>query len=70
MICWHCDRPAHATCVYCGRAVCRDHAQSLPNLLALYEGNDRIQRALVVGNAVACGVCSPSEEPVRMDDLV
>jgi len=30
MNCWHCDRPAHALCQFCGRAVCKDHFNYVP----------------------------------------
>ncbi|MBI4615136.1 MAG: hypothetical protein HY720_16095 [Planctomycetes bacterium] len=69
MNCWHCERPAHGTCAFCGRAVCKAHAQSLPNILALYTGTGGVKKAIVVGNALFCGACSPNETPVEMKEL-
>jgi len=65
MNCWHCDRPAHGVCRFCGRAVCKDHAQTLPHIEALYHNNQGIQYALVVADAVYCEVCHPKEDPVE-----
>jgi hypothetical protein len=36
MNCWHCDRPAHRLCQFCGRAVCKEHVKTLPHIVALY----------------------------------
>jgi hypothetical protein len=67
--CWHCDRPAHAQCVLCGRLVCREHAGRLPHLLSLYQGRDGAFKALVVPDAIHCGICQPRDEPVRLEGL-
>ena len=53
--CWHCDRPAHATCLFCGRAVCRNHVASLPLsdfalLLPQFEFHTAKARLLENGN--------------------
>ena len=69
MNCWHCERPAHAICLFCGRAVCRDHARWLPHLLAVFRGGDDIPRGLVVPEAAHCGVCKPRDAPVVLDML-
>ena len=69
MNCWHCDRPAHAMCRFCGRAVCREHVQSLPCIVALFRNDEGEQQALVVGDAVWCGVCQPKEDPVDLPEL-
>lgn len=69
MNCWHCDRPAHATCLFCGRAVCRDHAASLPHLLAVYQGNAGTPKGLVVPDAIHCGICAPRDDPVTLEVL-
>jgi hypothetical protein len=67
--CWHCDRPAHALCLFCGRAVCRDHVNSLPHLLAVYQGAQDTPKGLVVPDAIHCGVCEPRDDPVSLDVL-
>ena len=69
MNCWHCDRPAHAACVFCGRAICRSHLRTLPHLLGLFRGADSVLRGLVVPDAAYCGVCKPRDEPVVLDML-
>ena len=69
MNCWHCDRPAHGTCRFCGRGVCREHARTLPHIEALYHASDGIQKALVVADALYCGVCQPKEDPVELPQL-
>ena len=69
MNCIHCDRPAHAICSFCGRAVCREHIQTLPHIEALYRNERGIQNALVVVDAVFCGLCHPKEDPVELPQL-
>lgn len=69
MNCWHCDRPAHGVCVFCGRGVCKEHAQSMPNIVAMYKSKDGVLKAIVVEDALYCGVCRPKEDPVEMEWL-
>jgi hypothetical protein len=69
MNCWHCDRPAHGTCKFCGRAVCREHTQTLPHIVDVFHTKSGAYRALVVGDALYCGVCDPKEDPISMDVL-
>ena len=69
MNCVHCDRSAHANCRFCGRAVCKDHFKTSPFVLALYEGEDNTQKAIVVSDAIYCGICNPQEQPVPLPDL-
>jgi hypothetical protein len=69
MNCWHCDRPAHATCQFCGRGVCREHVKDLPRIVAIYRSGQGTHKALVVGDAAWCGVCHPREDPVELPEL-
>jgi hypothetical protein len=69
MNCWHCDRPAHGVCRFCGRGVCRDHARTMPYISELYHTQKGEQRALVVGDTLYCGVCQPKEDPVKIEGL-
>ena len=69
MNCWHCDRPAHGTCVFCGRAVCKEHARTLPDILQLYHTREGRHRALVVANAICCGECQLLDDPVDLEHL-
>lgn len=67
MECWTCSEPAAATCRFCGRATCRQHASVLPYVLSAWtEGSDQVQ-ALVVEDAIHCGGCRPHPAPVRLD---
>lgn len=69
MNCWHCDRPAHGVCRFCGRGVCREHTKVLPHIEALYHDDSNVQKALVVADALYCGVCRPQEDPVPLPQL-
>ena len=69
MNCWHCDRPAHGVCRFCGRAACRDHFQKLPFILEIYQGQDGQAKAVVVDDTLYCGLCKPQEAPVVLKDL-
>ena len=69
MNCWHCDRPAHGICVFCGRALCRDHVQELPHIVALYRGKEGGHNAIVTAKALFCGVCEPRGDPIELPEL-
>ncbi|MBC7869958.1 MAG: hypothetical protein H7Y09_03905 [Chitinophagaceae bacterium] len=69
MNCWHCDRPAHALCQFCGRAVCKDHVKALPHIDALYSTNDKTRMAFVTPDSVHCGICKPLGKPVKLEGL-
>jgi hypothetical protein len=68
MNCWVCNLPAHATCRFCGRAVCKEHARTMPYLLQTFQAKDGL-RGLVVDETIHCGVCRPKPEPVRLEFL-
>jgi hypothetical protein len=40
-----------------------------PYIVGLYRGEDGIQKAIVVPDAVYCGVCKPREQPVPLPEL-
>ncbi|MDP7033065.1 MAG: DUF2180 family protein [Planctomycetota bacterium] len=69
MNCWHCERPAQGSCIKCGRGVCKEHVQSMPHIISLYKGEDDVNKAVVVGDALFCGICNPGEEPVPLEEL-
>lgn len=69
MNCIHCNRTAHASCKFCGRAVCKDHINTFPYIVSLYEGEDDVWKAVVVPDAVFCGICKPREQPVPLPEL-
>ncbi len=71
MNCWSCDRPAHGVCRFCGRAVCREHAQHMPYILEIYGNNSEGNgyKGLVVPDVLYCGVCKPKNEPVTLEPL-
>lgn len=69
MNCWHCDRPAHAHCKFCGRAVCKEHAKAMPHIVGLYRDPKNAMQALVTPDAVHCGMCKPLGQPVKLEQL-
>lgn len=70
MLCWFCTEGARATCRFCGRGVCPEHARFGPYLLEVTRSvrRDRSE-ALVVEDAVQCGTCRPRPQPVAMPEL-
>jgi hypothetical protein len=68
-LCWVCKQPAHASCSFCGRFVCEDHAAKQPNFIAVYVGANQTPKAIVVADAIWCGVCRPQPEPIEMPEL-
>lgn len=69
MECWHCERPAHAACKFCGRAVCKSHAKEMPFVIHTYRTAAGAYKAIVVDGAVYCGVCRPQSDPVTLKNL-
>lgn len=68
MECWICERPSQGMCVFCGRAICKEHHKVMPNLITIFEGKEQ-KKGIVVDNALFCGECSPREEPVPLEGL-
>jgi hypothetical protein len=66
MECWHCERPSHANCKFCGRAVCKTHTQEKPYIIHTYRTAAGVYKAIVVAGAVWCGVCNPQQDPVTL----
>jgi hypothetical protein len=68
--CWICKRTALGVCRFCGRGLCEEHARFHPYILSLFTppANKRV-RALVVEDALHCGVCKPSPQPIDVPDL-
>lgn len=69
MECWHCERPAHATCRFCGRAVCKMHTQEMPYIIHTYRTTMGEYKAITVAGAVYCGVCQPQQDPVTLKNM-
>ncbi len=68
MQCWICASPANAVCRFCGRAVCKEDAKTMPFVLEVYPAKGTLL-GLGVEDAVYCGVCKPRSEPVQMEFL-
>jgi hypothetical protein len=49
--------------------VCKEHVEDLPRILAIFSNSQGKHEALVVGDAVWCGVCKPKEDPVELPEL-
>jgi hypothetical protein len=49
--------------------VCREHVKELPRIVAIFRSQEGVHEALVVGDAVWCGVCNPKEDPVELPEL-
>lgn len=69
MQCFKCDQPAKGTCKFCGRGVCLDHMSQMPFILTIYIGKEQIPKAVVVADALYCGICRPQPEPIEMPEI-
>jgi len=70
MDCWTCEKAALGACRFCGRGACREHAQQRPYIVGLYRTRPSEElRAVVVEDALHCGVCHPRGEPVPLPEL-
>lgn len=69
MKCFHCEETARGVCSFCGRALCKEHMKEMPAILTIYVGDANIPKAVVVADALFCGVCKPQPEPIEMPEL-
>ena len=69
MECWHCGRPAQGNCKFCGRGVCKEHVKKMPSVISIWSDADGKKKAVVVSDALWCGICRPEEDPVELDNL-
>ena len=69
MECWICKRPAQAICIFCGKAVCQEHAQLKPSVKSVFKDNKGDLQAIVVDGGVWCGKCKPVEYPVNISNF-
>jgi hypothetical protein len=68
-VCWVCEGDASATCRFCGRMICKDHASKLPFILTMYVGENETPKAVIVADAIWCGICHPQGQPVPMPEF-
>ena len=68
MDCWHCRKTAVGACRFCGRGTCEDHAETKPFVLEIFRGKES-SKALVVEDALYCGVCTPRPDPIDLPEL-
>lgn len=66
MDCWHCERPAKGVCHFCGRGLCKEHTQTMPDVREIYKNNQNKLMAIVIDNVLYCGACKPKGEPIEM----
>ena len=69
MDCWTCEKTALGSCRFCGRGTCRTHAKVFPYILSLYSSKSGPIKAVVVEDALHCGVCTPRGEPIELPEL-
>jgi len=68
--CFFDDNTARGVCRFCGRAVCKDHADKrMPFIATVYVGAANTPKAVVIADALWCGVCKPEPEPVPMPEI-
>jgi hypothetical protein len=68
--CVECDRPAHGTCRFCGRGMCKDHFNSSNFIVSLSqspEDKDKKTDVLVTQNVLKCNHCEPVGELITLD---
>jgi hypothetical protein len=68
MQCWVCGLAAQGVCRFCGRAICKDDAKTLPFVLEVYPSRGQLV-GLALEDALYCGICQPKPEPIPMEFL-
>ena len=69
MGCWRGDGPAHGTWRFCGRAVSKDHAQTMPDTVDIHHTGDATHKGPVVADALHCGNYKPKDDPIVLEGL-
>ena len=69
MRCWHCTEEARASCIFCGRFVCKEHYKTMSTFIAMYTGANETPKGLAVSNVIWCGECESQPEPISMPEL-
>ena len=71
MKCFYDEHEARGVCRFCGRGLCKeDHMnQTLPFITSVYVGAANVPKAIVVADALWCGVCQPQPEPIEMPEI-
>ncbi len=69
MACVITGKPANACCKFCGRLVSKEVAARHPYIMSVYIGANEVPKAIVVADAIWCGICRPQPEPIPMPDL-
>lgn len=69
MKCWVCDESARAICKFCGRALCKEHVSKKPYITAVYVGENRTPKLVVIADSVWCGLCKPQANPIEMPEI-
>jgi hypothetical protein len=69
MLCFHCEQPARGVCIFCGRALCKEHLKKMPSVITIFVGDRNVPKAVVVADALFCGLCKPQPEPIEMPEL-
>ncbi|HZD57400.1 MAG TPA: hypothetical protein VE136_11785 [Anaerolineales bacterium] len=49
--------------------MCKDHINTSPYIVSIYSGEGGVQKAIVVADAVFCGLCKPHERPIPLPEL-
>lgn len=55
-------------CRFCGRGICKEHAETHAYILALFDGENG-PRAVVVEDALWCKACKPRPNPIDLPEL-
>ncbi len=70
MKCFFDENDARGVCRFCGRCICTEHAaKRMPYITSVYVGAGNTPKAVVVSDALWCGVCKPEAEPVSMPEI-
>ena len=69
MLCIQCDQPARGVCKFCGRGLCKEHMKNSPFIVTIYIGGGNVPKAVVVADALYCGLCKPQPEPIEMPEI-
>jgi hypothetical protein len=68
--CFFDDNEGVGVCRFCGRAMCKQHAEkSMPYITTIFVGANSTPKAVVVADALWCGQCRPEAQPVPMPEI-
>ena len=69
MKCWHCEESPRASCAFCGRFVCKDHASTMSTFITMFVGANKAFLVEIKDiSKGGCQITRPRAWPFNLQD--